>query len=45
MMNAYLSLQGKERVAAVRLFARWARLFRRQPLRYYSVVEFVEPCQ
>jgi len=28
----------------VRLFARWARLFRREPLRHCIVVEFVAPC-
>jgi len=40
-MNTYLGLQGKEKITAVRLFARWARLFRREPLRHCTGVEFV----
>jgi len=41
--NAYLSLQGKEEAVAVRLFARWARLFRREPLQHCTGAEFVAP--
>jgi len=40
-MNTYLGLQGKEKIAAVHLFARWARLFRREPLRHCTGAEFV----
>jgi len=40
-MNAYLGLQGKEKTAAVSLFARWPRLFRREPLRHCTDTEFV----
>ena len=38
-------LTGEGRVAAVRLFARWACLFRREPLQHCAIVEFVAPCQ
>ena len=38
-------LTDEGRVAAVRLFARWACLFRREPLQHCTVVEFVAPCQ
>jgi len=40
-MNTYLGLQGKEKITAVRLFARWAHLFRREPLRHRTGVEFI----
>jgi len=39
-MGAFLGLQGKEEAVAVHLFARWARLFRREPLRHGTGVEF-----
>jgi len=40
-MNTYLGLQGKEKIAAVHLFARWARLFRQELLRHYTGAGFV----
>jgi len=40
-MGTYLGLQAKEKAVAVHLFARWARLFRREPLRHCIVAEFV----
>jgi len=39
-MGAFLGLQGKEETVAVRLFACWAHLFRREPLRLGSGAEF-----
>jgi len=41
LMNTYLGLQGKEEITSVRLSARWARLFRREPLRHCISAEFV----
>jgi hypothetical protein len=41
LSNTYLGLQGKEKIAVVHLFARWARLFRREPLRHCTGAEFV----
>ena len=38
-------LTGEGRVTAVHFPARWARLFRREPLQHCVVVEFVAPCQ
>ena len=38
-----LGLQGKEEAVAVRLFARWARLFRWEALRHCVGVEFGAP--
>ena len=40
-LGTYLGLQGKEEDAAVHLFARWSRLFRREPLRHCIGAEFV----
>jgi len=40
-MNTYLALRGKEKTAAVRLFDRWARLFRLEPLRHCTGAEFI----
>jgi len=40
-MNTYLGLRGKEKIVVVRLFAHWACLFRREPLRHCTGVEFV----
>ena len=37
-------LVGEGGAAAVHFPARWARLFRWEPLRYCAVVEFVAPC-
>jgi len=42
-VDAYLGLQGKEEAVAVRLFARWARPFRREPLRHGIGAEFGAP--
>jgi len=39
--DMYLGLQEKEEAAAVRLFACWARLFRREPLRHRIGAGFV----
>ncbi len=39
-MGALLGLQGKEEAVAVRLFARWACLFRQEPLRHDTGIEF-----
>jgi len=40
-MDTYLGLRGKEKIVLVRLFAYWARLFRREPFRHYTGVEFI----
>ena len=40
-MSTYLGLQGKEKAVAVRLFARWARLLKREPLQHCTGMEFV----
>ena len=45
MTNTHLGLQGKERLTAVLLFARWVCLFTREPLQHCIVVEFVAPYQ
>jgi len=39
-MGAFLGLQGKEEAVVVRLFARWARFFWREPLRHCISAEF-----
>jgi len=36
-----LAYRGRKRIAAVRLFTRWAHLFRRELLRHYTGAEFV----
>jgi len=40
-MYTYLGLQEKEKITSVRLFARWAHLFRREPLQHCTGAEFV----
>jgi len=38
-----LAYKGREKAAAVRLSARWAHLFRQEPLRHCIDAEFVAP--